>query len=348
MVEALPAFQSGYRVHRWGSDPLWEEFECRKPGLGEAMVRVDACGVGLTVLNSINGGLSDSPSLLPVVPGHEIVGSVIGTGPDVSPDLVDRRFVAYFYLSCGSCPECSAGHDSICRRMTGWIGVHRDGGYAPYVVLPVANLVSIPASLDPILATVVPDAVATPVHVANRARIGEGDRVVVLGAGGGVGIHMIQVAALRGAVVVGLDVTDEKLAAIEELGAHAVDSSDFSSLPALFGSERPSVVVDLVGTTEASQWSIEALGAGGRLVALTTSRNSPKAVEHRDLVFRELTLLGSRYAAKSEVADAARLVGSGAVRPVIGASVGPGGVLELHSRLRSQQVIGRGVLDWSV
>ncbi len=347
MDESLPETQSGFRVQRWGEEPVWEEFQLRAPGEGEATIRVDACGVGRTVLNCINGDLSSEPALCPVVPGHEIAGTVRAAGAGVPPDLVGRRVVAYFYLSCGRCPECVRGDDSRCRHLAGWIGVHRDGGYARYSVLPASNLVVIPESVESLSATVIPDAVATPVHVVKRAAIEPEDRVVVLGAGGGVGIHMIQVAALRGADVVGLDVTRAKLAAIEELGTRSVDSSDLPGIGTLFVEGVPTVVIDLLGVAAMTRWAIDVLGPGGRLVALTTFRNRSVSFEPRELVFRELSLLGSRYATKSEVAEAARLVASGHVKPVIGEVTRPDGVPELHARLRSNQLVGRGAIDWS-
>ncbi len=348
MTTTLPERRPGYRLHNWGGIPRWEEFSLPAPGPDEAIVEVEACGVGLTVLNCINGDLSNDPDLLPVVPGHEIVGRVVSTGDEGEGGLVGRRVVAYFYLACGDCPECRSGHDSRCRRLAGWVGVHRDGGYSPYTVLPVRNLIPVPDSLDPVAATVVPDAVATPVHVARRAGIGPEDRVVVLGAGGGVGVHMLQVARSRGATVAGFDVTTEKLEAIEQTGAIAVASSRFEGLTPPFGDEAPTVVVDFLGTPEGIRWAIDTMGSGGRLVALTTFRDRPVPIESREFVFRELSIVGSRYATKREVAEAARLVAEGEVVPVIGAVVGPGGVLDLHERIRTRRLVGRGALDWRI
>ena len=117
---------------------------------------MDACGVGLTVLNAIQGDLTDDRATLPRVPGHELVGRVAETGAGVATDLVGRLVAAYFYLSCGSCPECLAGEDNRCRRLAGYVGVHLDGGYGSVVTLPARNLIPMPDGLDPIAATVVP------------------------------------------------------------------------------------------------------------------------------------------------------------------------------------------------
>lgn len=339
--------ENGYRIHHWGDEPAWEPIPVPEPGPDELLIEIEACGIGGTVLNCIAGQLANDRATLPRVPGHELVGKVAAAGPGASSDLVGHRVVAYFYLICGHCRPCTSGMEQRCANLAGWVGVHCDGGYAPWTVLPERNVVTIPDDLDAVAATVTADAVATPVHVAGRAGIGPEDRVAVIGAGGGVGAHMIQVAGLPGASVAGLDVTDDKLALIERLGARPVASPDFSSLRAdLFDGERPTVVIDFVGSTASGTWSLAALTTGGRLVTLTTFRDRPVPVESRDLVMRELTVLGSRYATKAQVAEAVRLVAEGAVAPVIDSPTKPDGVLEIHERLRSGRLLGRGAVDW--
>lgn len=343
------SLQKGYRIHTWGQEPVWEEFPIPDPGEGEVLVEVEACGVGLTVLNSIRGDLADERASLPRVPGHELAGRVVELGAGAPTELLGRRVVGYFYLSCGTCPECLAGRESRCRRLAGWVGVHRDGGYAPYAALPAFNVLPVPEELDPVAATTLPDAIATPVHVCRlRARVSPEDRVAVIGAGGGVGIHMIQVARLHGAEVAGLDVSDAKLAAIEELGALPVRSKDFAGLDpeSFWPRKRPTVVVDLIGTDESLAWSAEALDSGGRMIVLTTFRERRFAADPRRLVFREAAILGSRYASRAEVGFAAQLVASGRVRPVVGGIVGPEGIPALHSQLRKGELVGRGALVW--
>ncbi|MFT7476187.1 MAG: D-arabinose 1-dehydrogenase-like Zn-dependent alcohol dehydrogenase [Verrucomicrobiales bacterium] len=340
----------GYRVHSWGTEPVWEEIDDPVVGDDEVLIEVEACSVGLTVLNCIGGDLDDDPTLLPRVPGHEAVGRVISAGPGADPELIGRRVVAYFYLTCGKCAACREGKDPRCSELGGWVGVHRDGGYAPFMTLPSRNAIPIPDSLDPISATVVPDAVATPVHVAARSQIGPDDRVVVFGAGGGVGIHMVQVARHRGASVAGFDVVDEKLAELDRLGVVPVRSDDLAELDptAVFKDGAPTVVIDLLGTTASARWAIDGLAMGGRMVALTTFRDRPVPFESRELVFREIMVIGSRYANRAELSEAADLVATGAVEPIIGAVGGPEEVLTMHEQLRAGTLLGRGALDWNV
>src|SRR4029079_3093142 len=140
-------------------------------------------------------------------------------------------------------------------RHAGYVGVDRDGGYGELCVLPAFNALPLP-TIDPVAATTVPDAIATPVHVARLTSLRPGSRVAVIGAGGGLGIHMVQVAKAYGADVIGLDVEPEELAHLErERGAVAVDASDVGRvrLPAAWD-RGASVVVDFVGTRESLEW----------------------------------------------------------------------------------------------
>ncbi|MGH7902861.1 MAG: alcohol dehydrogenase catalytic domain-containing protein [Candidatus Dormibacteraceae bacterium] len=338
-----------WHIDAWDGPLTLSQVPDPRPGEGEVLVGIEACGVGLTVLNCIHGDLGSDLANLPRVPGHELVGRIVETGPGVDRSRTGERVTAYFYLFCGRCRNCLVGREPLCERLAGYLGVDRDGGYAELVVLPERNAIPLPAGLDPVAATVVADAVATPVHVARRAGMAPGDRVAVVAAGGGVGIHMVQVARLWGADVVGLDRHPGKLGYLRsELGVAAVDSSDFARLllpPGWDG--RCDVVVDFLGTPDSLRWALSALREGGRLVTLTTFRGVEATLSPRDLVLRQLSVLGSRYAARHDLDLAARLVASGRVRPVIGRRVGAEGALAVHAELGEGNLLGRGALVWS-
>ena len=336
----------GRRIARWGGPAELELLPEPAPGDGEVLVRVEACGVGLTVLNCMAGDLGDAPEDLPRVPGHELVGTIVEAGSGVPGERVGERVAAYFYLFCGRCPACLAGREPLCERLAGFLGVHRDGGYAELATLPERNAIPLPDGIDPVIATTIPDAIATPVHVAERAAIAPGERVAVIGAGGGVGIHMVQVARERGAEVAALDAAPAKLGWLrDELGVPAIDSSDFAaaSLPASWR-RGADAVVDLVGNEASASWALGSLAPGGRLVALTTFRETTFAVGSRALVLAEASILGSRYASRHELIRAGRLVAEGRVRPVVGARATLDDVDEIHGALRSGELLGRGAL----
>ena len=77
----------GYRIHQWGGPLRWEAFDVPDPQAGEIRIRVEACGIGLTVLNCIRGDLANDAARLPRVPGHEIVGTVEAVGAGVTSSL---------------------------------------------------------------------------------------------------------------------------------------------------------------------------------------------------------------------------------------------------------------------
>ena len=340
----------GYRIHEWGKPLHWDRFDLPPPGPGEALVRLEACGIGLTVLNYIGGQLADDPDLLPRVPGHELIGRVEAVGEGVREVEIGQRVMAYFYLAWGHCYACRAGMDSRCERLAGWVGVHRDGGYAQYTVLPARNLLPVPESIPAPLATAIPDAIATPLHVCKtRARVRPGDRVVVIGAGGGVGIHMVQMARLFGGDVVGLEVNPDKFPTIEEAGGRAVLSAEFQHLDAAawWNGRLPTVIIDLVGNPTTLSWAATSLDTGGRMVVLTTFKGVDFPLSPRLWVFREATLLGSRYASKAELLEAAQLVASGRIRPVVTQIVPPQEVERVHEAIRQGTLIGRGAIDWT-
>jgi len=336
------------RIHEWGGGLRFEETPRPQAGDGEVLVQVEACGVGLTVLNYMRGDLGTKPSNLPRVPGHELVGTIVEVGAGVSGDRRGERVIAYFYLFCGRCPHCLAGQESLCDNLAGFLGVDRDGGYAEFATLPSPNAIAIPRDIDPIAATVIPDAVATPVHVSIRSNIRPGDRVAVIAAGGGVGIHMGQVARLYDGDVVGLEVSAKKRAFLEaELGIPTIDSSDFGEirLPSSWH-QRADVIIDLLGSRASLSWSAGALATGGRLVLLTTFRDVEFSANPRALVLSQSAILGSRYAYRHEVGLAAAFVSSGKVRPIIGRQ-GPLAALEsMHDELRNGTLLGRGALVW--
>jgi D-arabinose 1-dehydrogenase-like Zn-dependent alcohol dehydrogenase len=187
------------------------------------------------------------------------------------------------------------------------------------------------------------------VHVCrNRARVQAGDRVVVIGAGGGVGIHMAQMAKVCGAEVAGIERTEAKLEALADLGVIPVSCGPVLDVDPtrLFGSALPTVIIDMVGLPATLEWAVRSIDGGGRILLLTTFPDRTIALNPRDTVFRESSIIGSRYCSPAELQEAAALVASGAIRPIVGAVVGPGELLGLHARLREGTLLGRGALDW--
>jgi propanol-preferring alcohol dehydrogenase len=117
-------------------------------GPGEVLVRVEVCGVCRTDLHVAEGDLE--PRKPEIVPGHEVVGRVVGLGPDVrAPREGERVGVAWLHRTCGTCRFCASGAENLCLQptFTGW---DVDGGYAEYVVAPAEFVYVLPESVDPV------------------------------------------------------------------------------------------------------------------------------------------------------------------------------------------------------
>jgi propanol-preferring alcohol dehydrogenase len=119
-----------------------------RPGPGEVLLRVAACGVCRTDLHVIDGELS--PRKLPLVPGHEIVGTVIECAPDVERFVVgDRIGVPWLGGTCGVCPFCTSRRENLCDTPQ-FTGYSRDGGYAEHALARADFCFGLPAALDDI------------------------------------------------------------------------------------------------------------------------------------------------------------------------------------------------------
>lgn len=334
-------------LEAWGDSLTPRRIPVPRAGPGEVVVRVGACGVGLTVLNAMNGRMQSRPEWLPRIPGHEIAGWVHEVGPGVGSPCVGDRVVAHFYLTCGECRWCRQGRESLCANFAGYLGLAIDGGYAEYVRMPARNAVKIPGTIGMREATAIPDAIATPYHVCRaRAPVRPGEQALVIGAAGGVGIHMVQMAALFGADVIAVDRDDAKLGALAEYGArHTLhfDRCQPEDVRCLAGG-AVDVAVDLAGTPQTLGFALASLGRGGRLVCLTTHPGVELPVSPRRLVQEEVTVIGARYCSRFEIEEAAALVAAGKIRPVVSDACELEDVDRIHRRIRAGNLLGRGAI----
>ena len=318
------------------------------PGPGEAVARVFACGSGLTIQHVKAGR---TPVEFPRIIGHEIAGEIVAVGTDVEGLAVGDPVTAYFYLTCGRCKWCRIDRETLCENFKGYVGRAIDGGYAEYINLPANAFIKLPEGLDPRSRAaeigVITDAVATPVKVIRRARVEAGDTVAVIGAGGGLGIHMVMLARWAHARVIAVDVDAGKFEACLNAGAdEVVDATQGSVAEALSELTKGAgidVAIDFVSSRSTLEAAVGALGRGGRLVTLGGS-SEPFEAPSSAMLYKELELIGSRYATKQEVVDALDLVARGDIRPLV-TEIVPFQKLEaLHDRLEKGQVTGRAAL----
>jgi D-arabinose 1-dehydrogenase-like Zn-dependent alcohol dehydrogenase len=237
-------------LHAIGKPLVLEDVPEPVVGPNDVKIRVKAIGVGLTVVHMIaNPG---QVTAYPRIPGHEVAGEIVALGSEVSGFTIGQRVTNHFYLTCGQCRYCRAGRETLCTAFRGYVGMACDGGYAEYMVLPARNFVPIPDGVSDVDAAVAADAIATPFHACTKeAQVQPGDNVLVFGAGGGVGIHVVQVAKASGARVIAVEIGETKLAGAQAAGADdLIDGSrgDIAKqVAALTGGRGVDSVIDVVG-----------------------------------------------------------------------------------------------------
>ncbi|MFJ8025729.1 alcohol dehydrogenase catalytic domain-containing protein [Streptomyces sp. NPDC096311] len=334
-------------LKEFGGRLVQETVPVPRPGVGEVLVRVVACGAGLTLENVRSGNLGGSA---PRIIGHELSGTIAELGPGVHGWRQGDRVTASFYLFCGSCAMCASGRETHCLNFKGFIGAAVDGAFAEYTVLPAINLVRIPAAVPLREGGVIADAVATTYHVAReRAKIVPGQRVAVIGAGGGVGIHMVAMAKAFGALVIAVERDKEKLGALEATGADAVVDSNSGSWreDIINTAGRPlDACIDLVGTASTTS-AVTTLGVNGKFIVVGVPPNirSSVTVDPLFLVNHEVEVTGSRYATRAEIDHSLSLVAEGKVPTVIGASYPLAAAEEALEAIRANKVFGRVIID---
>lgn len=318
------------------------------PGPGEAVARVISCGSGLTIQHVRAGRI---PVDYPRIIGHEITGEIVAVGPDVKGLLVDDAVTAYFYLTCGHCRWCRSNRETLCENFAGNVGRDVDGGYAEYIKLPADNFIKLPEGLDyinhPAEIGVICDAVATPLKVLKHARVQPGETVAVFGAGGGLGIHMVMMCRWAHTRVVAVDTAADKFDACRSAGAdEVVDASRENVVEALLDFSKGKgldVAIDFVSAASTLEAATGALGRGGRMVTLGGS-GEPFRANAKDMLAKELELLGSRYATRQEVIDSLELVARGEIWPVVTEIYKLGEAEVVHDRLEKSLVTGRAAL----
>ena len=203
-------------LHEWGGDFQLEERPVPEPGPGEVLVEVLNVGVGITNQIAREGVLGGT---LPRIHGHELTGRVAELGSGVEGRVVGDLVTTSFYRLCNRCEWCTSGRETLCSNFGGFIGVAVDGAFADYVTLPATNLIDVPEGVDLSSAGIVADAIATPYHVVTeRLRMKAGQRVAVVGGGGGLGVHMLQMVRAFGGVAIAVEREPAKVAELERRG----------------------------------------------------------------------------------------------------------------------------------
>ena len=334
-------------VKEFGGSLILEDVPIPQPGLDDALIRVKACGVDQFDLTIRDGKFPTAKT--PIILGHEIAGVVESVGVNVDDVQPGDRVTSTLYLTCGRCRYCLTGRETICADFKGYVGIHTPGAYAEYTTIPAVNLVILPESISFPQGSVIANAIGTPYHaLTKRARLQPGEHVIVTGAGGGVGVHAIQLTKMMGAFVMAVDIGEEKLSLARDLGADVVfdaSSGDFSETAREWThGEGVGVILELVGS-KTFESSLRSLSRGGRMVIVGSHTGTSLSASPQAMIANEWEILGSRNVTKRELAEVVALVAAGRVKPIVTGTYPLEAAEALHLRLRKQEIIGRVVLE---
>ncbi|KAA0700432.1 iditol 2-dehydrogenase [Neorhizobium sp. P12A] len=291
------------------------DIEKPSPGPGQMLVRVEACGICGTDRHLY---LGEFPAAPPVTLGHEFSGIVAEIDEGVTDFRVGMRVTGDPNIACGRCSQCRRGRVNLCEKLQA-IGIHRDGGFAEYVLLAQSQAVELPLDLDPLHGAFC-EPLACCLHGVDLAEIKTGDSVVVLG-GGVIGLLVVQLARLAGASrVVLVTRHPEKRALAERLGATAtLDPTGRDPIAAINGTSGllpggADVIIECAGVRETVEQSVRMARTGGTVVILGVMPQGTKIeIEPFDILFRELRIIGS-FVNPFTHARAADLIASGAIK----------------------------------
>ena len=333
-------------LRAFGEPLAIEEIAAPRPGPGEALLRVRACGIDGTDLKLLDG-FGYVPEL-PFVMGHEIAGEVVECGADVAEFASGDRVAVYNFVTCGACAYCRGFRDQLCLDMGGIVGIlDVPGGYADYVCLPAQQLIRLPDEVSYEDGATCCDAGMTALRAVDRADVNNGDRVLVIGVGG-VGSVVTQILAASGVEVIAVDTDVAK-----ESWARAQGAASFLSLgaddlvadvlrrSAGLGIDR---VIDVVGLEETMRAGFAVLRRGGRMVVVGYT---PEAfpLPGKELAQNEKEVLGTRAGRRDDLRTCLGLFGAGKLRSIVRATYPLRRVNEALEALRGG-VTGRIVLTY--
>jgi len=319
---------------QFGQPPRLQNVPDPTPAPEGVVIKVEATGL---CRSDWHGWMGHDPDIvLPHVPGHELAGTVLATGKQVTRWKKGDRVTVPFVGGCGRCFECNSGNHQVCEHQfqpgfTAW------GSFAEYVAVDYAdtNLVALPESLDFATAASLGCRFVTSFRaIVDQGRVGPGEWVAVHGCGG-VGLSAIMIASAMGANVIGIDLAEDKLDFARQMGAVATVNA--REVPDVVGAVRDitkggaHVSIDALGHPTTSFNSIANLRRHGRhvQVGLMLGDHAHPKIPMDRVIAWELEILGShgmqafRYQAMMSMIEAGKLAPQKLVGRKIGLSEAP-------------------------
>jgi len=238
-----------------------------KPKDGEILIKVSVCGACHTDLDEFEGRL---PTKLPIVPGHQVVGTVSELGEGVTKHKVgDRVGVTWLYNSCGKCAFCKTGQENLCEDAK-WTGKDADGGYAEYMVIGEDYAYPIPKQFTDSQAAPLLCAGVIGYRTLRLAEIKKGETIGLYGFGASAHI-VIQIIKHK--------FPDNQVYAFTKTGGHAELAKSLGATWTGLSSEAPPIkldkIMDFTPVGECVRDALKILNRGGRLVINAIRKETP-------------------------------------------------------------------------
>lgn len=282
---------------------------------GEALLKMDCCGVCHTDLHVKNGDFGDATG---IILGHEGIGIVKEVGPGVTSLKVgDRASVAWFFKGCGHCEYCTSGNETLCRAVEN-AGFTVDGGMAEECIVEADYSVKVPDGLDSAAASSVTCAGVTTYKAVKVSGIKPGKWIAIYGLGGLGNLALQYAKNVFNAKVIAVDVNDAQLQFAKEMGAdltvNSLKEDAAKVIQEQTGGAHAAVVTAVAKAAFNS--AVDAMRAGGRIVAVglppeSMSLNIPR------LVLDGIQVVGSLVGTREDLAEAFQFAAEGKVVPKV-------------------------------
>ncbi|AHC51416.1 alcohol dehydrogenase [Sulfolobus acidocaldarius SUSAZ] len=305
----LPGFKQGYKIDKNVQEP--------KAGKLEVVVKLRKAALCYRDLLQIQGFYPRSK--YPLILGHEMVGEIEEVGEGVDGFKKEDLVTSLLYVPDWTCDNCKMGEEIYCNSRQLY-AQELDGFFTERILLKANSLVKVPPGVSDEGAVVVPCVAAMIYRGLKRANVKQGDIVLVTGAGGGVGIHALQVAKALGAKVVGVTSEESKAKIVGKFSDYVVVGNKFAE-EVRKGFGEPSIVVDNVGGPTLDE-SMRSLKIGGKIVQVGNIDPSVNfSLRLGYLVLKNVELIGHAGATKKDIVDTLEMVRQNKITPVIGGEV---------------------------
>ncbi|HGI4998052.1 TPA: alcohol dehydrogenase AdhP [Streptococcus agalactiae] len=328
------------------------EHDLPKVGHGEALVKVEYCGVCHTDLHVAHGDFGQVPGR---ILGHEGIGIVEEIGEGVTSLRVgDRVSIAWFFEGCGHCEYCTTGRETLCRSVKN-AGYSVDGGMseyaivtADYAIVTADYAVKVPEGLDPAQASSITCAGVTTYKAIKEAGAAPGQWIAVYGAGGLGNLAVQYAKKVFNAHVVAVDINADKLQLAKEVGADlTVNGKEIKDVAAYIQEKTGGchgVVVTAVSKVAFNQ-AIDSVRAGGTVVAVGLPS------EYMELsivktVLDGIRVVGSLVGTRKDLEEAFAFGAEGLVVPVV-EKVPVDTAPQVFDEMERGLIQGRKVLDFT-